>query len=417
MKRVSQIREGLQGIPGALETFQPDPGFEGRDRSIAAAHVIWPGEQKHDDESDATFAPRPDADETDSDNDLVSEGDGDDYFDPVFELGADAEECIERLGGAAGVELEQSVLLHGMDALGWYVSFHYTGVQWGIYVPVSGIAYLVSRAFGPLSASLGTKVHLAFHAILNHELFHFAADYAIAQAELTHREPWVLPARRAFRAKSPRYCVLEEKLANAQMLLAFRSTKAALRVKGKQAVLRQFVQTQPEGYCDALGVRPEHMDSLLSGLARCYGEHAANSKNHSLIWGPKGFDWAQQFPIRPRIDWHYCPIHLVNDGSRYGIPQDWLSCFTCLASIEESDSFREMLHKLSADHQDAWKRMKEKLRNGIPRGADFKKWQKGGANCYSVRITSGFRAHLIWRRDRDSWLAITIGSHTAMGHD
>lgn len=417
MKRVSQVRKGLQGIPGALEAFEPDPGFEGRDRSIATSRVVWSGEQEHDDESDATFAPPPDADDTDSDNGPVSEGDDDDSFDPVFELGADAEDCIERLGGAAGVELEQSVLLHGMDALGWYVSFHYTGVQWGIYVPVSGIAYLVGRVFHALPASLDTKVHLAFHAIFHHELFHFAADYAIAQAELTHREPWFLPARRAFRAQSPRYCVLEEKLANAQMLRGFRSAKAELRVKGKQAVLRQFVLMQPEGYRDAPHVRPEHMDALLSDLARCYGEHSVSSKNHPLIWGSKGFDWAQQFPVRPRVDWRHCPIHLVNDGGRYGIPKDWLSCLTCLANIEESDSFREMLQKLSADHQDAWGRMKTKLRNGIPRGADFKRWKKGGENCYSVRITSGFRAHLIWRRDQDSWLAVTIGSHTAMGHD
>lgn len=417
MKRVSQIREGLQDIPGALEAFEPDPGFEGRERAIDASRVIWSGEQMNEREGDATIAPVTDGDDRDFDDDPVSEGDEEASLDPVVELGADAEECIERLGGAAGVELEQSVLLHGMDALGWYVSFHYTGVQWGIYVPLSGIAYLAGRVFHTLSASLDAKVRLAFHAIFHHELFHFATDYAIAQAELTHREPWHLPARRAFRAQSPRYCVLEEKLANAQMLLAFRSTKAALRVKGKQAVLRQFVLEQPEGYRDALDVRPEHTDALLSDLAGCYGEHAVNSRNHPLIWGPKGFDWAQQFPIRPRIDWRYCPIHLVNDGGRYGIPQDWLSCFTCIANIEESDTFRDMLHKLSADYQNAWKRMKEKLSHGIPRGADFKKWQKGGANCYSVRITSGFRAHLIWRRERSDWLAITIGSHTAMGHD
>jgi hypothetical protein len=268
-----------------------------------------------------------------------------------------------------------------------------------------------------LSAPLDTKARLAFHAIFNHELFHFATDYAIAQAELMHREPWCVPARKAFRAGTPRYCVVEEKLANAHMLFAFRSAKSALRVKGKQAELRKFVLQQPEGYRDAAGVRPQHIDALLADLARCYGQHAARSKDHPLVWGPQGFDWAQQFPIRPRIDWRYCPIHLVNDGNRYGIPQDWINCFACMADIEESVSFQGMLQKLAAHLQGAWARMKERLRTGIPRGADFKKWEKGGVDCYSVRITRGFRAHLVWRRERNNWLAVAIGSHSAMGHD
>jgi hypothetical protein len=61
--------------------------------------------------------------------------------------------------------------------------------------------------------------------------------------------------------------------------------------------------------------------------------------------------------------------------------------------------------------------MKAKLRNGVPRGADLKKWRNGGPNSYSVRITDGHRPHLVWRRDRNEWLAVRIGSHSAMGHD
>ena len=418
MKLVSDIRHGLAQIEGALAAFSPEPGHEGREEAIRSARTIWRGEdsnecrQQHAINLDASRF-----DEDDADEDCFDGDGGDGWFHPVFEIGADVDETLPGLGGEDGKKIQKSVELHGTDALGWYVSFHHPGIQWGIYIPVSGMVYLIKNAFSGLSATLDTKSHLAFHAILNHELFHFATDYAIAQAELAHQDPWYVPAKKAFRAGKPDYCVEEEQLANAYMLSAFRSMKPALRVRDKQAALRAFVAKQPEGYRDALGVRPRHWDRLLENLAKRYGPHAKKSSSHPLLWVPSsGFDWAQQFPIRPRINWRYCPIHLVNDGERLGIPPELFNFFSRLSAIKETEDFQKKLGMLASPIQRAWERTKQKLGIAITAGADFKKWDKGGNDLFSVRINDSFRAHLRRRKESDDWLAVAIGNHKEMGH-
>ena len=266
MNLVSSVREGLAAIEGALNPFPPEPGYEGVEEAIQSARTIWHGENP----ADYELGPPQDG----ADDDGFDLDDEDGSFDPVFEIGADVDDRFPGLGGEEGRRIDRSVQLHGMDALGWYVSFHHPGVQWGVYVPISGIVYLIKHAFAGLSAPLATTSRLAFHAILNHELFHFATDYAVAQSELEHQEPWYVPAKKAFRAGSPGYCVEEEKLANAYMLSAFRSMKPALRVRGKQAALREFVKTQPEGYRDGWRVGRQDWDRALADLALRYGSHA-----------------------------------------------------------------------------------------------------------------------------------------------
>jgi hypothetical protein len=413
MKLISSIRDGLRRIEGALDTTPPRPGYEGRQEAVSSAQVIWRGEEL-DLNPEVAFNG---ADDDEADDEGLGEGNGAREFDPVLEVGAEVDESFPGLGGAEGRKIHQSVQLHGMDALGWYVSFHNPGLQWGIYIPVSGIVHLIEHAFGDLAATVGTKAHLAFHSILNHELFHFATDYTIAQAELAHREPWYIPARFAFCAGSPSYCVEEEQLANAYMLKAFRSMKPALRVKSKQSALRAFVKGMPKGYRDALRVRPDHWDRLLANLARRYGSSAHKSAGHPLIWNSDlGYDWPGRFPISPRIDWRYCPIHLVDDGARIGIPRGWLSCFSCLSDIEETDEFRKRLEVLASPIQRAWRRTKAKLSSLITPGVDFKKWDKGGNDCFSVRVNDSFRAHLLHIRESGRWRAFAIGTHKEMGH-
>jgi hypothetical protein len=418
MKRVSSIRNGLAEIEGALGALPPNPGYDGSEEAVQSAWTLWWGENPNlvADYRDANGI-KAALEEEVADDEVFGVGDGDQWFDPVFEIGAEVDERFPGLGGESGRKIQQSVELHGMEALGWYVPFHHPGLQWGIYIPISGMAYLVREAFGWLGVSFETKLHLAFHAILNHELFHFATEYAIAQAELTHVEPWYVPAKRGMHATSPGYCVEEERLANAYMLSAFRSMKPALRVAGKQAALRTFVSKQPEGYREALDVRPSHWDGLLEELSQRYGALTKRSADHPFLWFPRlGYDWPRLFPIRPRIDWRYCPIHLVDDSVRLGIPPAWLSCFYRLSAIEETEEFTKKLKKLAPPIQRAWMRSKERLSVAITSGADFKKWDKGGKDLFSVRINDNFRAHLRRREETDDWLAVEIGSHKEMGH-
>lgn len=404
MKPISIIRESLGKIEGALGQVPSNPGYEGHQDSVNKARNVWAGENSiltHN----SNYGP-----ETEN---LIDVKDGE-YL-PYFDINAAEDELCHVLDGNEG-KLHQSIQLHGMDALGWYVSFHNSLSPWGIYIPVSGIVHLTKYAFGGLSATFATKAQLSFHAILNHELFHFANDYAIAQAELAHREPWYVPARSKFRGEIPDYCIEEEKLANAYMLSAFRTLKSELMVKGKQSALRSFVKKQPEGYRDALSVRPPHWDRLLAKLAHRYGSSASKSAHHPLIWDSNfGYDWSQHYPIIPRIDWRYCPIHLVDDVVRIGFPLE-CSKFITRINIKETEKFQDILAKLAAPIQRAWERTKIKCRNCITSGMDFKKWPKGGPDCFSIRVNDGYRAHLNLEKESGNWFTIKIGTHKEMGH-
>lgn len=418
MKPISSIRRGLSQIPGALGALPPNPGYEGSEDAVHSpqTQTIWTGESPDLDSASPNFHSDINYDDGGSGNLFGSEN-SEASFDPVFEIGAEIDESFPGLNGAEGKKISESVQLHGIDALAWYVSFHQPGVQWGVYIPISGLAYLMNRVFDKLPAPLETKAHLAFHAVLNHELFHFATDYTIAQAELAHQEAWYIPTKKATSQAHPGYCVWEEQLANAYMLSAFRSMKPALRVKGKQDALKAFVKQQPDGYRDALEVRPPHWNTLLENLALRFGENTTRSKDHPLLWEPGlGYNWPARFPIRPRIDWRYCPIHLINDSQRIGLPPEWLSYFSRLPEITETTGFQKKLKKLTPPIQRAWERTKEKLGIGITTGADFKKWTKGGDNLFSVRVNNNFRAHLQRETESDEWVAVSIGNHKEMGH-
>jgi hypothetical protein len=414
MKTVASIRESLSMIPQALEGNPPDDSHQG---SEGAIETLWPGLENTDDciprEWDCNSGERISWEDPYESYD--SEGIGD--FVPVVEVGAEVDALDNALGGTEGEKLKQSVLLKGMDALGWYVPFHYPGLQWGVYISVSGIAYMLTNVFNKLPVAPETKARLAFTAILDHELFHFANEYAMAQAEIAHNEPWVVPAIRFRRGMSPPYFKREECLANAYMLRKFRATAKILRVKGKQTALRAFVKQQPEGYRDAVFVTPDCQNRMLAELAHDYGSNAFRSRHHPLLWNPTtGYDWPGQFPIHPTVDWKFCPIHLVQDGGRLGLPKDWIKCFSKLEGIRESEKFVKTLGSLSVQIQSAWSRTKTKLHTAITSGADFKKWPKDGPNIYSVRLNNNYRAHLEYLASEKAWLALAIGSHKEMGH-
>lgn len=408
MTPVSKIRSGLSEIPGALVSYPPDEDYRGFEQGVVVETL---SEGQGVQAKELTCAPiSPDEDGPEEDQEIPE-------FDPVIEIGPEIEEAIQAYGGEAGERIRRSVELHGVEALGWYVSFHYTGVQWGAYISLSGIAYLMCKVFSALPATWETKAHLAFHAILNHELFHFATDYAVAQAELMLEEPWMVPAKRAFRAGHPPYCQQEEKLANGYMLRAFRTMKPALRVRGKQGALREFVRAQPPGYRDGDLVSREGWDANLGGLIDEYLRHTVKGAGNIHLDGRTGsWNWPQVFPIRPKIDWRHCPIHLVHDGARFGIPGGWINFFSRLGEIRETEKFEKMLSRLDPATQDSWHRTKERLQIMITGGADLKKWPKGGPNVWSVRVNQACRAHLLYEAPQGSWTALSIGGHKEMGH-
>lgn len=407
--RVRALRRQLSEIPGALMDVPPGDGHSGHDDGVVGNVVHTPDAMEG--YSDAIgYAPEG----------LPDDGDAGPMdrsaFDPVFEWAAEAEDRIRQLGNQASAAIRQSVQVDGgTDALGHYLSFHVCGAQWGATVKLSGIAYLVRNCFAELPGSPLDHARLAFHAIVQHELFHFATDIALAQAELAQQQAWWAPAGAARLARGDRYSEREEMLANGWMLRAFRTALPGFQVRGKQSALKSFVRNQPPGYLDALVLRPDSWPRELHELVHDYARDADRGDSNPLLWDAS-YDWPCQFPIWPHIDWRNCAIHLVDDSVRYGVPAGWLTYLERLSKIEESPKFLKQLGKLSPQVAKRWHVAKTRVMDAMTCGRDLKPWPKGGANVWSMRVNDSIRAHLLRDRDHDKWTALEIGSHKAMGH-
>lgn len=415
MREIRRIVRALGSIDGALIEFPPAEGPSGSDSARSDPRKkLWRGIGAGNDRHDEGALSTPlDVNDTRKDHGDWAEWAFD--FNPVFQLTPAAENGLPRLGADQRVKIAQDVLLRGVDALGWYSSFHVMGVQWGVYVKSSSLLYLAREVFSRLDLDPVAKIRLAFRAILDHELFHFATDYAVAQTELAQDVAWWALCKKArSEAASPPYPI-EEKLANAYMLRRFRSGPRALWVRGGQPAIRRFTQQQPEGYRDAYQVQPRDWAGELTKLAREYAcLWAADHDSSGLFDG--AYDWEAQFPIWPAVDWRFCPIHLVDDSRRYDLPEKWLDAFSRLDRVVESDAFRKQLARLSVQLQGAWQRVKRKLETGITSGCDFKRWSPGGPDTWSCRVNDNFRAHLREDKIGGCWEAVAIGGHKALGH-
>jgi len=402
MQPIHQVRTGLQRIPGALLEIPPGWEHPGPEPGVRV-DPIWSPIQNGDEWSGP--------EEEGEDDPARAE------LHPHFEIGPEVEQAIAMLKGQAGEPIRRSVLLAGTDALAYYSSFHVLGAQWGIYIPVSGLIYVMAVVFDRLPLPIERKAALAFKLLQHHELFHFATDYAIGQAELAHQEPWWALAKPVHRMGNPAYLQLEEQLANAHMLRMARSRKPALTAAGKRAALKEFCRKQPPGYRDAVQVRPEDWPARLADLAFAYGKHSVRGRANDLLWDARqGFDWAAQFQVHPTIDWRHCPIHLVRDGDRFGIPPFLLDLFSRLETIRESDKFLKQLARLGPAVQKAWKRVRAMVQQALTPGLDFKPWPKAGPDIFSLRVNDRVRAHLQFDRARSLWEAFEIGGHKEMGH-
>ncbi len=404
VQNIMKIRQALMNIPDCIRPFPPGETFQGSDPAVKCIEMS----SGSGNEEETDIAPSLKLEDDQLGSYKIEE------FQPHFEIGADIDAVSPLFGGELGHLLKQSVLHKGIDAYGWYTSFHQTGVQWGVYISKTYLGFFIYHTLKNLQVPIFKKAEIAFKCVLNHELFHFATDYAVAQCEMFSDEAWWWPMKLA---KGQNYNIQEEKLANAYMLQSSQRMRYGLKVKGKQEILRDFTKSQPVGYRDAVLVKRHDWPRELALLAHEYGKHAEFISDNIFLWDKKfGFDWAQIFPIRPQVNWRYCPIFLVDDAKKYGIPSGWLECLSCIPLIEESFSFREQLARLGQDNRDAWVRTKRRLQQTITRGADFKKWPPGGDDVYSVRINDNIRVHLKGVPRERKWLAIRIGNHKEMGH-
>ena len=299
----------------------------------------------------------------------------------------------------------------GMEALAWYSSFHFKSSDWGIFIPVSSLYYLEQRVFRSASRSQERRLQMAFELLLEHELFHFATDYACAQWEIIVRSPlWSFLTHQRLQ-KNGCYLVQEEKMANAYMLRRFKQHSTA----GAYRCASSFSRSQPLGYRDAEEAISEDLfEQGLAELLKYYLGVLAIRKGIRFLSGV--LDLSRSFPLGEHLDVSACPIHLISDHNQLGVPPLAVRLIQSIPRIEETKAFKKSLKSMQPDVRQQWAKKKQQLAEHIPTAPKFERFRKGPPPVYSVRLPRAHRAHITPVDNGDHWEAIGIGSHAKMGH-
>jgi hypothetical protein len=257
---------------------------------------------------------------------------------PQFEFAAEADINVERaLGSGLGEHVHRAAVVKGVDGLAWYVSFHARGPQWGIYLPASSIVGVAATVFGSTRLDLAAKMRLAAHVMHQHELFHFAVDYMTALWELTHQRPCWKPGRNLRRTAG--YYELEEKLANAHMLRRINAVATGMKVRGRAADLRRFVALQPAGYRDAPhAVKPQVFRRECMQLCIAYMQEWNGGHVHEALFQPV---LSELLLLDRRLDWRYCPVHIVHDEKRFSLPELAATLFAAVTWVPRARGFSQ----------------------------------------------------------------------------
>ena len=142
-------------------------------------------------------------------------------------------------------------------------------------------------------------------------------------------KPCHRPARKLKDAEKG-YNILEEKLANASMLRSLLFGNSRLRVPGKMEALKMFTEKQPEGYRDGK-LCSKHEDFLgNSEHLMCEYINCIDGYDIQFL---NAIHLAELFKFPPKIDWRYCPIHILHDEDEFDIPSVEISLFRRITGI------------------------------------------------------------------------------------
>jgi len=317
--------------------------------------------------------------------------------------------------------IQQLSQLRGLDAYGWYTTFHQKRYQWGIHIPIEGILAFALHAFAEVDLPVERKISLAYHAILRHELFHFNVDCMAANWELTTGAAVFWNAQEKYR-NADGYMELEEALANAYMLRGFKHPPRALgNAAGAYKAAKAFCERQPAGYRDAmqyLKTRGSY-GGLDSYFDACSELSVAYQHSSTPLWSPleQALDALIFYPDLIRIDWTRCPIFILDEHDLRGTLGIGVSYFHAICNIEETANFSRALRKLDRSIRKRWQTSVDKLAVSTTlSGLGFKPWKPVGPDWYSVNVGGNYRAHLRYDRSESRWFAEEIGNHKEMGH-
>jgi hypothetical protein len=334
------------------------------------------------------------------------------FVDAVASPAAEAElsAAIAAIGEDEDRRIREQVAIDGVDALGWYATMHQDACQWGVYLKAEGALWLAGKVFLPVTKDPVLAVRLAVRAVHDHELMHFAEDWAIAQLELLFDRACWWPIRES--KNFTRIGVSSERLANGYMLRRARTLPGRLKCRHAYAALGEWTLTQGDGYREG---------SELVGTQRKFDE-ACRDHLSTAFASDEGLPWVGQaelhrlYPLGPHVDWRYCPVQVV--AGTPGLAALISSLFIRqLPQVEETERFQRMLAGLHGAEQRAWLKTRTQLAQTTQlKGLDFKPWTPRGQDWFSVRVSKGTRAHLRFDSPSQRWFAEEIGPHKALGH-
>lgn len=294
----------------------------------------------------------------------------------------------------------------GIEALAWYVSFH-NGGPWGIYIPVLSLAYIENRFLKRYRGTRFRKWQLGYDLLLQHEMFHFATDYMCAQWEILLQAPCWSALTDYRKREGIGYLEIEEKLANAYML---RQLNKQLTPSGRR-LIRTAVECSPPGYKDgAACVDDLSFKSNLAELTKVYVAIHALEKDINLL--ASGVDITAFYSLADNLDANQCPITIIHNEDRFGIPQIGTNFILKIPTIVETEAFQKACKKLDKSLRQRWEKKKRLLAETIPRHPEFEKF----ADLFSLRLNDNYRVHLRPSNDMTVWEAIAVGTHKEMGH-
>jgi hypothetical protein len=121
MKPIAEIRPDLEKIPGVFYNHEPEETERGTE---GAVQTLWNREEENE-AGDVVDPVNVVDDNLEFEQAVGAE------LDEIFEIGAEIDEdrLVGALGAGLGESVRKSIEMRGVDALGWYVTFHARGVQ------------------------------------------------------------------------------------------------------------------------------------------------------------------------------------------------------------------------------------------------------------------------------------------------
>lgn len=165
-------------------------------------------------------------------------------------------------------ELNTDIQGKGTEALAWYVSFHQSFKNWGIYIRIRGLSYL-SNLFDSKDSidDVNKRLKLAFDLLLYHEFFHFLTDMVSANMEMIYKKPVYNSYFDISDKLTTKGMNIEEPLANVYLLKKL--------PKRFHRHIKNFFRIQPAPY--------NHFDKYESDIAFVKGKRKLGAMLHAQL--------------------------------------------------------------------------------------------------------------------------------------